>query len=155
MATLMFQAGQKKPKNVFRNQKNFKAGFIYKCFRNQMNGYFEFFRWDSLGVLGLVCRLYSERDETDRNENSNKKADLENKEDADKAMDKSDQSKSKLESLKELSNPGETCMIVEKAKQGLKEDICFLSDSSDIENDENEDEVTLFTFENEFLWDEV
>ena len=26
------------------------------------------FRWDNLGVLGLVCRLYSEREENEKND---------------------------------------------------------------------------------------
>ena len=108
-------------------------------------------RWDNLGVLGLVCRLYSEREETDKNDDLIKKADLKNKEDFEKTeADKNSNS----QSSKGMSKCEET-RNREKADQGVEEESSFPSDSSDIENDENEDEITLFTFENEFLWDEV
>ena len=106
------------------------------------------FRWDNLGVLGLVCRLYSEREENDKNDDDViKTTDVKNKEDCDKAdADKNVNSqRSKFdESIKR-----------EKDDQGVEEEISFSSDNSEIENDENEDDMTLFSFENEFLWDEV
>ena len=108
-------------------------------------------RWDNLGVLGLVCRLYSEREETDKNDDLIKKADLKNKEDFEKTeVDKNFNSQSSrgMSEFKETKNRGQ-------ADQRVEEEISFSSDSSEIENDENEDEITLFTFENEFLWDEV
>ena len=106
------------------------------------------FRWDNLGVLGLVCRLYSEREETDKNDDDViKKTDVKNKEDCDKTeADKNVNSKrSKFDEFTKR----------EKDDQGVAEEISFSSGNSEIDYDENEDDMTLFSFENEFLWDEV
>lgn len=111
-------------------------------------------RWDNLGVLGLVCRLYSEREENDKKDDLIKNTDLKNEEDFEKTgadkfkMDVKSQSSKWMSKCEETKNR-------DKADQGIEEDISFPSDSSVTENDENEDEITLFTFENEFLWDEV
>ena len=118
------------------------------------NTIIQLFRWDSLGVLGLVCRLYSEREDNDKDDYVMEKIDLEkNKEDGDKTVDKNSMTQDKkskgTEKLGKSKNE-----IIEKTNHGVKEEICVSSDSSDIENDENEDEITLFTFENDFIWDE-
>ena len=105
-------------------------------------------RWDSLGVLGLVCRLYSEREDNDKDDDV-----MENKEGGDKTVDKN--SKTQDKRSKRITKLDESKVkVIENTNQGVKEEICFSSDISDIENDENEDEITLFTFENEFIWDE-
>ena len=136
-------------------QKRFK-GTLY--FNSDLDNYFVplnaesfgylMFRWDNLGVLGLVCRLYSEREENDKNDDDViKSTDVKNKEDCDKtdAVKNVNSQRSKFdESTKR-----------EKDDQGVEEEISFSSDNSEIENDENEDDMTLFSFENEFLWDEV
>ena len=104
-------------------------------------------------MLGLVCRLYSEREDNDKGDYVMEKIDLENKEDGDKTVDKNSKTQDKkskgIEKLDESKNE-----IIENTNQGVKQEICISSDSSDIEKDENEDEITLFTFENEFIWDE-
>ena len=78
---------------------------------------------------------------------------MENKEGGYKTLDKN--SKTQDKRSKRITKLDESKVkVIENTNQGVKEQICFSSDSSDIENDKNEDEITLFTFENEFIWDE-
>ena len=78
---------------------------------------------------------------------------MENKEGGYKTLDKN--SKTQDKRSKRITKLDESKVkVIENTNQGVKEEICFSSDISDIENDENEDKITLFTFENEFIWDE-
>ena len=78
---------------------------------------------------------------------------MENKEGGYKTLDKN--SKTQDKRSKRITKLDESKVkVIENTNQGVKEQICFSSDSSDIENYKNEDEITLFTFENEFIWDE-
>ena len=95
-----------------------------------------------------MCRLYSEREDNDKDDDVKEK-----KEDRDKTVDKNLKTQDK-ESKRITKLDESKVKDIENSNQGVKEEICFSSDSSDIESDEKEDEIPLFTFENEFIWDE-
>ena len=108
------------------------------------------FRWDNLGVLGLVCRLYSEREENEKNDDKRQELDTVKTvevEDVKRGKKQANQQKISTEKIKRI----------ERAKDDVIQAECNLktadSSSDQTDNDENEDELTFFTLENEYLWD--
>ena len=108
------------------------------------------FRWDNLGVLGLVCRLYSEREENEKNDDKRQESDtVETVEVEDDKRGKKQAKQQKLST--------ERIKRIERVKDDVIQAEYHLNtadNSSDLtDNDEIEDELTLFTLENEYLWD--
>ena len=87
-------------------------------------------RWDSMGVLGLVCRLYSERDETKEHKVKKEEKEKEN----DKNSVKKDNDEPRCRYIKiELEDDNE-------------------SDESPV-HESNDEQDFLTEDENEYYWD--
>ena len=108
------------------------------------------FRWDNLGVLGLVCRLYSEREENEKNDDKRQESDKV------KTVDVEDDKRGKKQA-KQPKISTERTKRIERVKEDVIQAECHLNtadnSSAQSDNDEIEDELTLFTLENEYLWD--
>ena len=108
------------------------------------------FRWDNLGVLGLVCRLYSEREENEKNDDKRQELDTV------KTVEVEDDNRGKKQA-KQQKISTERIKRIERVKDDVIQAECHLNasdNSSDqTDNDEIEDELTLFNLENEYLWD--